>query len=110
MSNMEWSGSFELDRLDISNLPDEAEGVYRISRFKSLSESPIIIYIDQGKLKDRLMHHISEDEENVCIRHVLSKRKCWFDYCIISTESEREQVKKDEINILDPSCNRSRRR
>jgi hypothetical protein len=33
-------------------------------------------------------------------------RTCYFDYAVISSKAERDQVEVQEINRLRPECNR----
>lgn len=84
-----------------ANVPG-SPGVYRL--YSGLN---ICFYVGQAQhLANRLADHLQTSEDNPCIRRKVAGGSCYFDYAVVSSKVERDQVEAQEISRLRPECNR----
>jgi excinuclease UvrABC nuclease subunit len=63
-------------------------------------------YVGQASdLQDRLLDHLSGEEENDCIKKNVSKYICGFEYAQVSKESDRNGIEKFLYDHYKPECN-----
>lgn len=63
-------------------------------------------YVGTAKnLEIRLLDHLSDDEENECIKDNVSKCICGFEYAEISKQNDRDGVEKYLYDYYSPECN-----
>ena len=62
-----------------------------------------------GNMEERLLHHLSPDEDNVALREQLTDFVCGFEYARVEGEEERRRIEKflydrfrPELNPADP--------
>jgi len=79
------------------------EGVYRLSR--SEGDKVFVFYVGKGKIKERLLQHISSQEENKCVFRTVRGFSCWFKYSIITNEIVRGAAERRLYKQYLPSCN-----
>jgi len=56
-------------------------------------------------LEARLLYHLSDDEENECIKDNVSKHICGFEYAKVSKQSDRDGIEKYLYDHYSPECN-----
>lgn len=69
-------------------------------------------YVGQAKnLEARLLDHLSEAEENDCLKTKVSKYVCGFEYAAVGRQEDRDGIEKflydhysPECNVVDPDC------
>lgn len=65
-------------------------------------------YAGQAKdLKARLLDHLSDDEENRCIKENVTKYICGFEYAEVSKQTDRDGIEKYLYNHYSPKCNQT---
>lgn len=56
-------------------------------------------------LEERLLEHLSFDEENECIKKKVFHKVCGFEYAIVSEQNNREGIEKFLYDHYGPECN-----
>ena len=71
-------------------------------------EKWICFYVGQAlNIYDRFLDHLSNEEENECIKEQVSKYVCGFEYTVISKQADRDGIEKylyDHYNKFE--CNK----
>jgi excinuclease UvrABC nuclease subunit len=60
-----------------------------------------------SNLEDRLLDHLSDDEDNECIKNKVSKFVCGFEYAKVSKQSDRNGIEKLLYDHYKPECNKA---
>ena len=64
-------------------------------------------YVGQASdLKDRLLDHLSDDEENECVKNNVTNYTCGFEYAKVSKQSDRDGIEKFLYDHYKPECNK----
>ncbi len=64
-------------------------------------------YVGQAEnLEERLLDHLSGDEENKCIKNNVSNYVCGFEYAKVSKQSDRDGIEKYLYDYYKPECNK----
>ncbi|MDP3769718.1 MAG: hypothetical protein Q8R40_02165 [bacterium] len=100
-----WSNLQSLDQATISSQSQKA-GVYRLS-YKSADGSFYVFYVGNApeSLRDSLMKHISEIEDNICIKTTIKNLECYFKISEVSNEEDRLNIVKTIGDHFKPKCN-----
>lgn len=100
---LSWSKLAPFDPTNVNILDSSIEGVYRIS--KQEGDKIFVFYVGKGKIKDRLLKHLSESEDNDCLRATIKSHTCFFKYSIITREDVRKAAERKMYKVYQPSCN-----
>ncbi len=107
-----WIGFQELIASDISSKVQERPGVYRL--VEPHSDTAIWpFYVGQADdLQRRLLQHVSNSEENACIKRTISEKKCKFKFAYVQPQKDRDDIErtlyehfKHSEQIRHPRCN-----
>lgn len=103
---VKWSGFFTpYSQEKVKLNATESAGVYLLW-VKLKNEKWKCFYAGQAKnIKQRLLNHLSDNEENDCIKENVSKYVCGFEYAIISKQADRDGAEKYLYNHYSPECN-----
>ena len=100
-----WTKLVSLNEQAVKSLPGNLPGIYRLS-YKADDGNYYVFYAGQSDdVKDRLLQHLSVDEENVCIKNYLSTKNCFFRYAKITQGYIRDAAEKQMYGHYEPSCN-----
>jgi len=103
-----WSNFIPYTQGTSANVPD-APGVYEF--WVGLKgEGKRRIYVGKAdNLSERYLHHLSDEEENECLKNNLKKYVWYYRYAIIKIKADREDAElglyrkyKYECNIVEP--------
>ncbi|MCK4592107.1 GIY-YIG nuclease family protein [Candidatus Parcubacteria bacterium] len=101
-----WTKLTKLNEDSIKSLLDNLPGVYRLSYYKKEDENYYVFYIGQSKdIRKRFLEHLSENEENVCIKNFLTTKKCFFRYAKITKDYIRDAAECQMYKHYVPPCN-----
>lgn len=105
MLTLHWTKLLSLDQ-SIINTQDFGPGVYRLS-YKSADGSYYVFYIGRSdaSVKERLLQHISESEENLCIKINIKNLECYFKFAPVDDQTERENIERTLYEHFKPRCN-----
>lgn len=106
MENWElvWTKLTSLDESSIDAVPENLQGVYRLS-YKNSDGHYYVYYVGQSEdIKARLLQHLS-DSDNVCIRNYVDTEECVFRYAQITQSYVRDAAEKQMYDHYAPSCN-----
>jgi excinuclease UvrABC nuclease subunit len=101
---LSWSKLIPLDESFIALQPAKP-GVYRLS-YKSADGFYYVFYVgNTDSLKESLSNHISEVEENECIKTTIKNLECYFKATEISDTKDRIDAVRTMIEYYKPKCN-----
>lgn len=113
MLRLQWSGRLTLNEATIERDISDTSGVYRlVTRTKASSKYKVRYVGKAEKLKERLLQHLSPNEENLCIREKVSGGiKLWFRFAYCESKEDRENAEhtmyhhfgKPQCNQIEPS-------
>lgn len=103
---VKWSGFFSpYTEEKIKLYATESAGVYLLW-VKLKNDKWRCFYVGQAKnIKQRLLDHLSDSEENECIKENVSKFVYGFEYAVISKQDDRNGAEKYLYNYYKPECN-----
>lgn len=91
---------------NIKNNVSEKSGVYLLW-VKLKNGKWECFYVGQAKnLKTRLLEHLSENEENECVKKNVTEYKCGYEYSEINIESDRNGIEKFLYENYETECNK----
>lgn len=100
---LSWSKLTSLNLANVDALDSNIEGVYRLSRQEG--EKIFVFYVGKGKIKDRLLKHLLESEDNDCLKATIKSYTCFFRYSIITRDEVRKAAERKMYKVYQPSCN-----
>jgi len=114
MTNVQvtWSERIPYLNANVKNVKEDG-GVYKLIR-KTTDGGFGVFYIGMTtKLRTRLDDHLSDNEDNDCIKKKLKNSSCYFRYAYISKQETRECAeaflyKKYEVDGNGPPCNKKK--
>lgn len=63
-------------------------------------------YVGQARdLERRLLDHLSDDEENPCLKKHVAEYKCGFEYAEVPLQKDRDGIEKYLYDHYGPECN-----
>lgn len=99
----EWSNRYLYTKDNVKKYAPTKGGVYRLINEKD--SKFYVFYVGQSNdLERRLLEHISDSEENKCIKKHLKDYTCHFRFAEVSS-SERDKLEKEQIDEYKPDCN-----
>lgn len=100
-----WSNLINLDEGNIDKGVDNKAGIYRLSvKFKDGKYN--IFYVGSANdLNRRLKEHLSDNEENRCIRDNVKNYIMAFRFAYIPEKNIREGAERFMYDHYKPSCN-----
>ena len=103
---LEWYGFFAYCEENVKKMIIDKGGNYVISiGLQDGNYRPI--YVGKTKyLKDRLLKHLSNDEENECIKGRVGNTALYFIYCYVSSQEDRENTEHTLYKKYIPECNK----
>ncbi|XOB46317.1 MAG: GIY-YIG nuclease family protein [Candidatus Nealsonbacteria bacterium] len=104
MAELQWSNLIPLTYEKIQNISSLA-GVYRLS-YGPGDGNFYIFYIGRTKnLRRRILNHIGNLEDNLCIKNYIRKYPCRFKFAIIPDEEVRVGTERELIQKFNSKCN-----
>ena len=103
---VKWSGFFTpYSQEKVKLNATESAGIYLLW-VKLKNDKWRYFYAGQAKnIKQRLLDHLSDSEENKCIKENVSKFVCGFEYAVISKQDDRDGAEKYLYDHYKPECN-----
>lgn len=102
-----WSGFFTpYNKEKIENNATTSAAVYLLW-VKLKSDKWRCFYVGQASnIHDRLLDHLSDEEDNECIKENVSKFICGFEYAVVTKQSNRDGIEKFLYDYYKPECNK----
>lgn len=102
---LNWSVLAGLDEQTIQLIDDNLQGIYRLS-YRHEDKNIYVFFVGKSTdIKKQLLIHISEKEENVCIKNFKILKTCYFKYAVIEEDNLRDLSYKQICKFYQPSCN-----
>ncbi|MEK7558958.1 MAG: hypothetical protein AAB521_01480 [Patescibacteria group bacterium] len=100
-----WSKLLPLTKTQLSTLP-KTSGVYRLSRKKEDGKFYVFYVGSAGNIKEKLLNHISEQEENTRLKQYLNQGgEFRFKYAEVQDQNFREAIEKQLYRHYLPELN-----
>ena len=105
---LKWSNLLDFESETVSKNASEKEGVYRLSQLNSKNREYEVFYVGRAEnIKERLLEHLSQDEENDCIKNKVAKGNNKFKFALIPLEEDRKNAEHTLYHHYNkPSCNK----
>jgi len=97
---LSWSKLISFNLTSVNTLDENMEGVYRLSRQEG--DKIFVFYVGKGKIKERLLKHLSDSEDNDCLKATVKSYNCFFRYSIITRDEVRKATEKKCIKFISP--------
>lgn len=105
MSVLTFSSLLRYDATVVRRDCPERPGVYRLC-YRASDDKYYVFYVGQaGDLRDRLLDHLQDSEPNGCIRQAVRTNECAFQYVIVSSQTDRDRIEREQIREYRPKCN-----
>lgn len=102
---LNWSILSGLDKESLEKLDDSLHGIYRLS-YRHEDKNIYVFFVGKSTdIKHQLLIHISDKEENVCVKNFKILKTCYFKYAVITEEKIRDLSYKQICKFYQPSCN-----
>lgn len=104
---IEWSGLIEFNENNVNRFVPNKGGVYRLS-VGMTDGRRIIFYVGKAEdLQKRLLEHLSENEQNSCIKDKVQNKKTFFKFALVSSEEDRKNIENTMYHrIKGLDCNK----
>jgi len=101
-----WSGFYSsYAKTIVNNNVQDKSGIYLLW-VKLESGRWKVTYVGQAKnIRIRLLEHLSNNEENQCLKNDVNKYIYGFEYAIVSNKKDRDGVENYLYNYYEPECN-----
>ena len=100
-----WTKLTQLNKNVVEALKNDLPGVYRFS-YKSDDGNYYVFYVGQTEnIKQRLLEHLSENGEDICIESYLKTKSCFFRYAKITKKYVRDAAERQMYKQYEPDCN-----
>lgn len=102
-----WSGFFTpYDSEQVKNNATTPAGVYLLW-VKLKNDKWRCFYAGQASnIYGRLQDHLSDEEDNECIKNNVSEFICGFEYADLTKQSSRDGIEKFLYDHYNPECNK----
>jgi excinuclease UvrABC nuclease subunit len=101
-----WSGFYNLNEDAVSSYVPSSPGVY-ILWVKLNNGNWRAFYVGKARdLKNRLFCHLSQEEENLCLKNHVHSYICGFEFALVGTEDSRSGIEKFLFDHYKPECNK----
>lgn len=106
MVQFPWSERIELTEANVRIMPEGRAGVYRLMTEKQGGEEYPVIYVGMSNdLRNRLLDHLSDGEENACLKEKVSTLRVWYRIAYAPFEEDRQNAERTMYRKYRPSCN-----
>jgi len=84
----------------------ESGGIYKVLKDKGESGKLTRVYLGKAAdLRRQYNYHMSESEENICLKDNLRKETCYFRYALLSGEENRQDSEDHLLQNGSYECN-----
>ena len=103
---LNWYGRFDYNEKKVKEEVTNKGGNYMISaRLQNGKNRPI--YVGKARyLEKRLLEHLSNGEENKCIKDSVRDNILYFRYCYVNNERDRKNIEYTLYKRYTPKCNK----
>lgn len=106
MVQFPWSERIELTEANVRVIPERRSGIYRLMTRRQRSEEYPVIYVGKSRdLRERLLEHLSDGEENACLKEKISTLMVWYRIAYAEFEEDRQDAEHTMYHKFNPSCN-----
>ena len=105
VQQLDWSKLIPLTYKEIQKIT-ASSGVYRLSYTPDNGDNYYVFYVGKAdNLKDRLLQHIGNLEDNTCIKDYIRKYSCSFKIAEISDAKIMANIERQLFSKFTPRCN-----
>jgi len=104
---LKWSALIGYETWDSNKAPEQS-GVYEYF-IRLQGGGTRIVYVGEADdIRQRSQEHLSEGEQNKCLKEKLEKIKWDFRYALLSLKAERQDAEQALYDKYKPECNLTR--
>ena len=103
---LKWYGLLDFNETNVEKYVSDKGGNYMISvGLKKGGYRPL--YLGKTKyLETRLLKHLSDDEENECLKSRVGNYELYFRYCYVDDAEGRTNIEYTLYKKYSPKCNK----
>lgn len=104
--DLEWHGLHDFNETNIKKYVIDKGGNYMISvGLEKGGYRPL--YVGKTKsLETRLLEHLSDDEDNECLKGRVGNYELYFRYCYVNDAEDRTNIEHTLYKKYFPECNK----
>ncbi len=103
--NLNWNDSVRYISSNASDIP-ESGGLYKVLRDDGEEGKLTRVYVGKAaNLRSQFNYHLSDSEENECLKKNLRNKTCYFKYALLSGEENRQNAEADLLSKGTYECN-----
>ena len=104
-TNLKWNRPIRYTVPNSLSIPNDG-GIYKVLRDDGKEGSLSRIYVGKAaSLRAQYNRHLSNDEENDCLKDNIKNKRCYFKYAILTGEDERKRVEDYLLKTERYECN-----
>lgn len=104
-TNLRWSSNIRYISVNSGRIPENG-GVYKVLRDDGEEGKLARVYVGKAiDLRAQYTRHLSDYEENTCLRRNLNNEECYFKYALLSGEENRQNAETHLLNTGKYECN-----
>lgn len=89
-------GFENFNKENMDNL-SEIHGVYVLAVGLKNSDNVRVFYVGSGNIPERLAYHLSDDEENECVKEKVQNKVCYFWYEEVKGGEDKREKREGEL-------------
>ena len=103
-----WHGIIGLTLDKVNQLTENIKGVYRLS-YRHEDTNIYVFFVGESKdIKKSLIEHLSQDENNLCVKNHINLKECYFKYTSLNEDIQKDLVYKQICKFYQPGCNNNK--
>ncbi|OGD85917.1 hypothetical protein A3B51_01595 [Candidatus Curtissbacteria bacterium RIFCSPLOWO2_01_FULL_41_18] len=103
--NLNWSGNIKYLASNADKVP-ESGGLYKVLRNDGVDGKLTRLYVGKAaNLRNQFNFHLSDNEENECIRENVRNKECYFQYALQAGEDNRHAAENHLLETGKYECN-----
>ncbi len=102
--HLDWANYRPYTHENVHSHAPTSAGVYKLAYPNA--DNLIVFYIGQAdNLDTRLKEHLSDSEQNQCIKQKLARGDCQFTYAVVPNKNDRDGAERALYDYFKPVCN-----
>lgn len=104
-TDLKWSGDIKYLSSN-SHLIPESGGMYKVLRDDRVEGKFSRVYVGKANdLRSQYDRHLSDQEENNCLKRNIKTQECYFRYALLAGEENRQRAESHLLETGKYECN-----
>lgn len=103
--DLNWSNDIKYISSNSNQIP-ESGGIYKVLRNDGETGKLTRVYVGKASnLKSQYLKHLSDPEENECLKNNVQNKECYFKYALLAGEQNRQEAENHLLETGKYECN-----